>query len=103
MPDPLTEGPVTNPQAGAVLAQTEPLPGGLYDVGGLVWGAVPFEAELQLRRGGLTTWGQLLSVTPSWFVFRLPMRLYCSAGDHVRIVARNAVVGEVQASLMVWP
>ena len=100
---PLTEGPLTDPVANAVLAQTGSLPGAAYRVGGFVYGQAPFFAILQQRRAGTTVWGQILPVTTAFVSFALPLPLHLTPGDSVRLVVRDAVVGEVQGSLFVYP
>lgn len=104
MAEPRTAGAQASPVAAqTILATTRNLAGGLVEVGWLIWGQVPFEALIEHVHDGAVTWGQIIPVTTSLVVGRLPLPMPTQPGDVVRLRTRSQVQGEVQATLMVGP
>lgn len=90
----------TDPAAGAVLAETDPIQRpGLYTVNLTVSSsALPMDVLLQVRRAGVTLSTLVMRFTISPFIDDMESYILAT-GDIVRVVNRNAIVGEVNVRI----
>lgn len=97
----ISADPVTNPTAGQELVGVEFTESGIVFVTVVVSTTLAFDAIFQRRNANLNTIGdaQILPVNQSLFASPRLGPINVRKGDRLRVVSRNAVVAETNASL----